>query len=240
MGSENQGMIRPDASDADIRDMAREWYGYGRWDVPYWFIGPEPGMKGGKKNDSLGARCTAWIDLGRGELIDCKCHHFKFGECDWHRDVPPPRPQATWKQLIRLLLATRDGSLPDTIKDILPYQQKRCGMKSGETCVIELCSLAANKLKAKKAVSFDPDAFREERIKIIRTRVAKYKPAFVVMYGRRDWTYWEAIAGKALSPGNILRVGPTVFVFADHPVAHGLPNSYWLQLAAKLRRECQK
>ena len=29
---------------SDLSEMALRWYGYGRWDCPYWFIGPEPGQ----------------------------------------------------------------------------------------------------------------------------------------------------------------------------------------------------
>ena len=56
--------------DADILDMARHWYGYGRWEAKYWFIGPEPGQPEGDnvEGDNVRARCKAWIELGRGEL----------------------------------------------------------------------------------------------------------------------------------------------------------------------------
>lgn len=119
--------------DTDIRDMAREWYGYGRWDAPYWFIGPEPGQQGGnnleERRADLEKRCKAWICLGRGELIDCKKHHFCFGETRWHREVPPPATQATWRQLIRLLLAYRSVKEPD-IEDIRSYQQNCWGWRT--------------------------------------------------------------------------------------------------------------
>jgi hypothetical protein len=97
--------------DTDVGDMAREWYGYGRWDAPYWFIGQEPGMDPAENND-LKPRCDAWIKLGAGELVDCQEHHFGFGQYDWHREVPPPLLQPTWKHLIRLLLAYRSGKEP--------------------------------------------------------------------------------------------------------------------------------
>jgi hypothetical protein len=64
-------------SHADIRDMAREWYGYAWWEAPFWFIGPEPGRP--EEEDTLKKRCEAWMNLGGGKLIDCKCHHFGFG-----------------------------------------------------------------------------------------------------------------------------------------------------------------
>lgn len=47
MGSENQGVHRAEAYSACIIEMALKHSGYGRWDAPYWFIGPEPGQHGG-------------------------------------------------------------------------------------------------------------------------------------------------------------------------------------------------
>jgi hypothetical protein len=83
------GVVVSVTHDADILDMARQWYGYGRWEAPYWFIGPEPGQPEGDtaEGDNLKERCKAWIDLGRGELVDCKAHHFGFGWTKWHQDT---------------------------------------------------------------------------------------------------------------------------------------------------------
>jgi len=173
------------ASNDCLEAMAREWYGYGRWEAPYWFIGPEPGNPEG---ENLRERCSAWNKLGRGELLDCKCHHFEFGCTKWHRESPPPPTQPTWRQLIRLLLALLNGAAP-TIEEIRGYQQRHWGMRNNEahdenkTCVIELCSLAAKNLKVKKNVEFDPDCFREERIKVIRRRMDEFNPRLFVAYG---------------------------------------------------------
>jgi hypothetical protein len=131
-------------NDEHLQRMAREWYGYGWWEAPFWFIGPEPGRP--EKEDTLEKRYGAWTECGGGELIDCKCHHFGFGWYAWHREAPPPPTQPTWRQLIRLLLATRSGREPD-IEEIRGYQQRSWGMRTIEkpekTCVIELCSLAS-------------------------------------------------------------------------------------------------
>ena len=113
-------------------------------------------------------------------------------------------------------------------------------MKNGETCVIELCSLAANKLKVKKGVNFDADGFRDDRIEKIRRRIDKHRPSFVVMYGKRDKLHWETIAGGTFSGCPDIRVvgqGPTLAVFADAPVSkEGVSGDYWRRLAERLRQ----
>lgn len=49
---------------SDVVAAASEsWYGHGRWSAPFWFIGPEPGMKK-REGENLVARCQAWLDLG--------------------------------------------------------------------------------------------------------------------------------------------------------------------------------
>lgn len=44
----------PEQTDAE-EAAARGWYGYGRWSSPYWFIGPEPGMKKAEGDNARGA-----------------------------------------------------------------------------------------------------------------------------------------------------------------------------------------
>jgi hypothetical protein len=55
----------------NIREMALRCYGYGRWEAPYWFIGPEQGQ-GPEENNDLNLRCEAWLHCGGGELSDCR------------------------------------------------------------------------------------------------------------------------------------------------------------------------
>jgi hypothetical protein len=227
------------ASDNCLKAMAREWYGYGRWEAPHWFIGPEPGNPEG---DNLKERCAAWNKLGRGELVDCECHHVEFGWKKWHQQNPPTQP--TWRQLIRLLLALLNGA-PPTIEDIRRYQQRYWGARTDKTpqenntCIIELCSLAATNLKAKKNVDFDPSSFRETRIEIIKQRMRERKPRTVVMYGKSAKQHWDNIAEHRLVVDQWMRVGSTCMVFTPHPVSRGHRNSDWLRLAQRFREESQ-
>jgi len=88
-------------SQQELAHMAEHFFGYGRWDAPFWFIGPEAGM-GKNGRDSLVARYESWKQLGFAPIFDCAAHHRGFGFTEWHKPHPPPQP--TWRQLIRLLL----------------------------------------------------------------------------------------------------------------------------------------
>jgi hypothetical protein len=50
-------------------EMGRRSCGYGRWNAPYWFIGPEQG-KGKDERDDNAQRVKAWQQLGRAELCE--------------------------------------------------------------------------------------------------------------------------------------------------------------------------
>lgn len=49
--------------DDGVLEMARRSFGFGRWEAPYWFIGPEQGQ-GPHENGDLGLRLKAWHQLG--------------------------------------------------------------------------------------------------------------------------------------------------------------------------------
>jgi hypothetical protein len=132
------------------------------------------------------------------------------------------------------------GAPPPTLDEIRLYQQRRWGMRNdrpggdNETCVIELCSLAAKGLKVKKNVEFDPHSFREERIRFIKGKLRECEPRFVVMYGAADKEHWGEIAGENLIEGKPVRLGSTRAIFTCHPVTPGLGNFYWIERAQKL------
>lgn len=93
-------------------EMAHGFYGYGRWDAPHWFIGPEQGI--GPKGVGNAVRSKVWHKLGSPELCDCKEFHFEIGEDSWYRTTPPPAPllQSTWRPLMLLLMSFL-GERPD-------------------------------------------------------------------------------------------------------------------------------
>src|ERR1700676_215023 len=97
--------------DKDLSEMARGSYGYGRWEAPYWFIGPEQGMGDHEREDSesaLEARVAAWIKLGRLDLNDCRKFHCEIGEKNWHCKEPV-KLQKTWTPLLLTMKIPRSS-----------------------------------------------------------------------------------------------------------------------------------
>jgi hypothetical protein len=145
----------------DLDRMAEHFYGYGRWDAPYWFIGPEAGMA--KTGDSLERRFQSWETLEFKPVVDCAAHHRGFGLTKWHQPHPPT--QETWRKLIRLLLAFKGQ--PNDIETVRVYQRDEWGSSTGETCVIELSGLASPDMRTPQ----DRTTFLTRRMKRIREEV---------------------------------------------------------------------
>ena len=116
--------------------------------------------------------------------------------------------------------------------DLRTYQRDRWGrVRGGETCVIELCGLAATGF----ATPMDRERFRRERIEIIGQKISEHGPKIVVMYGKSEKKHWEQIAGCVLELDQPQRAGSTLFVFATHPNTRGRRNSDWERLGKQLQ-----
>ena len=212
---------------------ARTWFGYGRWDAPYWFIGKEPGGSDDAEN------YEAWDRLGANALIDCREHDLEYRGPDsgkWHvakpgRSVPL---QPTWRPLIALLLSYCGDASYD-IERIRGYQVNHWGRLDGVTCVVELSAVAAPTTTTTDSMRLK---FLDERIETLKEKNHTARPAFVLFYGsgfdpvyRQPYLdYWQRLAGVNLSKGDPKAVDQTIFCYTDHPTAYGTTNAYWFKL----------
>ena len=211
---------------ADELAFAKGWYGYGRWQAPYWFVGIEPG------GDDLDVLVPLWIDQGRDELSDIIAHHEQH-KVDWFSD-DARRPQKTWEKLIWLLLAYngRDATPPA----VLQYQKDKLGRREGDVALIELSALPAidNRVKRPRML------YRCERVSHIAARLREHRPDFVVFYSpdngkeRRYVDAWSAIAGAPLTRDVPVRIGQTTCVVTRHPNGQW-QKEYWVSLGKTLR-----
>ena len=216
------------------QDMARRSYGYGRWDAPYWFIGPEEGQAPGENND-LKRRHEAFCQLGKDGLSDCRTFHELINETRFHREERPAL-QPAWRRLMLLLMAFSEKLTGEKLKDdeiLRAYQRDRWGSSVGETCVIELSGLPSRSFKEPR----DRKSFRPERVEFISRKMCACKPKFVVMYGISEKKHWEKIAGRALRKNDVRKVESTIIAFAPHPVAFGTKDQDWRKLGQRLRLE---
>jgi len=221
----------------EIETMARDFYGFGNWNAPYWFIGPEPG---GSNNE---VRAKAFKELGCDGLCDCKRFHEEIEVLDWHHNrnyYGTPKLQSTWRRLILLLMAYlneyADNYFPDDEK-LRIYQRDHWGRSNGDSCVIELAGLSSKNEAESTHTNRDINQkYLVGRISKIRNRMQSSSKTLqlVVVYGKagqKDWTQakmqWEKITGHALEFKHAVKSDNTVYVFTPHPQAHEYKDEDW-------------
>ena len=221
------------------KELASRCYGYGRWDAPYWFIGPEQGQARWE-NDDLSARFEAFRKLSKDGLSDCRSFHNEIHETRWHRENPPAALQPTWKFLILALKAFLQESIEEEGRR--RYQRHCWGSSEGETCVIELSGLPATNFNVPRR----REVLRQERLEFIHSKMTSFHPRFVIIYGRAQVPYWKGFwqqnAVVVANSGEIARLPYTTVAFAPHPTApwrasqYRSANQYWFSLGQKLRQ----
>jgi len=213
----------------DARVLAcQRWFGYGRWDAPYWFIGMEPGGK-----DELPWYET-WVRLGGHELCDCREHHLRTNYTRWHgRNLPAT--QETWRRLIQLLLGYK-GQLVEDLGAVSVYQRDEWGTSNGETALLEVSAIRARS----SATEVNRNAFRDQRVATLRERLERYRPRFVVFYGFSYTSIYEEIANLRFDADGYAWCGSTLCILLRHPAARNNPKEmrsgkWWIERGAEIR-----
>ena len=227
----------------DALTLANEsWYGYGRWDCDYWFVGMEPG------GEDTHSSYEAWIalDARRIGLIDCRAHHLWKRDVlaiedrkwtRWHEERPGRRTQPTWRRLIQTLFAFQ-GKDAD-LDDVYRYQKYCLGSLDGETAVVELGALHAPGLSTK----VDRETFRQARIHRLHEKLAEEKPIFALCYGLGFRKQFEGVVGSVFDGSGFTWCGPTLCVLTPGPTSHlsGKPApwakaAWWVEKGREMRR----
>jgi hypothetical protein len=215
-----------------LDDFMRRFFGYGSWDAKLWSLGMEEG--GGGSKEEIERRFAAWDRSD--DLADAREYHAAVGGMRWFDERP--KIQSTWAKLIRVTLAAT-GRDTDT-ESVRRYQRDAFGRRGGELAVIELLPLPSPSTSRWLYESYNipeistRDRYRKgvlpQRIKAIRERIEKHRPAVVVFHGIAYRKYWEEIIGRRFTPRNGERFetasdGNTRFALAPHPVAKGVSNA---------------
>jgi len=246
-------------SDA-LTNFTHTFFGYGNLHAPVWFIGMEEG--GGKSREEIEARLRSWNAAGRPHVVDI----VQFGKeagleghLQWFDDEKPPL-QTTWKQLIRIVLSSRQE--PGDASAVRAYQRDVFAREDGHECLLELLPLPSPNVGEWRYGEWydlswlrDRDSYREHlldhRIERLQHLIAEHHPKAVVFYSKSYLDEWRRVMGvepDELDERVIVKRGDreltafvyetdeTRFVVASHPSAFGMTNSYWEGVGEMLRR----
>lgn len=191
--------------DALVDRFAGNFFGYGRLDAPYWFVGMEEA--GGATLDEVSERLNAWDQLGAHTVVDAADFH------DRVRDSRGPlgrifradgRIQPSWGPLIRFLLRMQGSSTSRSC--VRAAQAREWGRQNSETCLVELLPLPSQSaddwhynnwsespwLATREAYEA---RFLLNRITQLRGLIGQHHPQVVLFYGTRYLPHWSEIAG---------------------------------------------
>ena len=220
-----------------VEAYCKQFFGYGRWDAPVWFVGLEEAGAG--TPEELQTRLTAWDQRGRRDLEDAPAFYPASGQHQWHG--PDATLQRTWRQLIRLLLLARGE--PVSEQALLEYQTQTLGAFSGQVCLTELSPLPAPSHRqwpyaaheALPAWMQTREQFAQTvaaaRIATLREKIALHHPRAVIFYFWKPRHSAEAVAGgefRPLIPEQLLGLerNGTAYFITGHP-AGNYPDTYF-------------
>jgi len=232
-----------------LDEFIYNFYGYGNYNGPYWFIGMEEG--GGNSFVEVAKRLNIWAGRGKRELEDVAEYHNEIGFS--HLFSEKPKIQQTWGKLIRILLSS-NGSAPIT-EQVREYQKMSLGRLSGNTCLVELLPLPSPSTghwlyahHSQLPYLGDRERYKHTclmpRIAHLKQRINEHKPKAVIFYSFSYLAHWREIAEVDFLPASdgmyIGRRGPSLFIITKHPAAKGITNEYFHQIGKVIAIELSK
>jgi hypothetical protein len=189
-----------------LRKRLGNFWGFGRYESEYWFVGMEEG--GGDEIREVSRRLAIWERLGSPELVDNYEYHLGIRGYGYERFFEGNmKLQKTWAKLIRTLLNVQDPNKIYTVSDIKQYQAHCWGRKDSNNCLIDIFPLpspSANRwyydkwseITILKSRDTYKSSLQDKRIDTLRKRIAAYKPKVVMFYamGTDYAKIWEQVA----------------------------------------------
>jgi hypothetical protein len=185
------------------------------------------------------ANYESWLELGGGELIDCRQHHLHplnrgtDGKKLFLGERPPT--QSTWRRLIQLRFSfiEEEGKAMD-LDAVAKFQSESFGSICGDIALIELSALHARSLKDQ----VDRKANLPERRSYIAKRLdERPQTKFVVFYGLSYQEHYQYLAGGPFDNDGFRWRGNTLCVLKRHPVRSS-PGP-WIDLGKTIRERVE-
>lgn len=237
-----------------IENYCTNFYGYGNWESPIWFIGIEE--NGGYSEEEVQKRIDSWMRF-KTPLIDNKEHHLSLNIEGITKLFTEGKCQRTWWKLIRLKLNYDDDIVSN--EKIQQIQKDEWGQLKSKSLIIEMFplpspSIADWKYKEWSQLNFLNsrteyfDFFATQRTKFIKNKIKKFKPKVVIFYANKLIKYWDLIiednfnsnAEKRKINDNyfqFIKKDSTCFIQTPQP-AGVWGNDFWDKLGKEIKEIC--
>jgi len=230
--------------DFQLLNRITNFWGLGRFESDYWFVGMEEG--GGNSLEEVSKRMQSWIDQGATELVDNYDYHKGITGFDLMRFFEGKiKLQPTWSRLIRTFLVYQNPNTKYEPNDIRFFQSEKWGREDSDNCVIEIFPLASpsanhwkynlwSDLPILKDRETYKNTIREMRINSLKNKIDIHKPKFVLMYGmNKDYLdIWSEVSGISFNPSTQITIFRDKFIHYsfNKGVAYFVtfqPNAVW-------------
>lgn len=184
-----------------IENYCNNFYGYGNWESPIWFVGIEE--NGGYSKEEVQKRIDSWLRF-KSPLIDNKEHHLNLNDEGITKLFTEGKRQPTWWKLIRLKLNYDDIKVSN--EKIQEIQKHEWGQLNSKSLIIEMFPLPSPSIKHWKynnpewsnLESLESrekyfNTFAEKRVDFIKNQIKKHKPKAVIFYANKLIKYWDLI-----------------------------------------------
>lgn len=237
-----------------IEKYCNNFYGYGNWESPIWFIGIEE--NGGYTEEEVKKRIDSWLRF-KTPLIDNKEHHLSLENKGMTKLFTEGICQPTWWKLIRLKLKYENEVISE--KRIRDIQKNEWGQLKSNTLLIEMFPLPSPSIKHWEYKKWSELKFlktREgyfqfmvnRRADFIKNKIKEFKPKAVIFYANKLIKHWNLIieddfnskAEKRKINKNyfqFIKKDSTCFIQTPQP-AGVWENDFWDKLGKEIKKIC--
>lgn len=191
-----------------IERYVQSFCGFGSPEAPFWLLTAEPL----DEHTALDVRIAAWAELDQPQFVDARRYEDAVTRVRGYRNGSVHACSSLGALLRILLDALGEPCAPF---DVAEYERARAGRAGDRIALAQLFALPlqrsgrwnaheASRLGAFRSRSAFLDAFADERIALMRSRISTFAPRLVLMVGNVFGEYWKQLSGSHL------RVAPEI------------------------------
>lgn len=221
-----------------LETFAIGFYGFGRYDAPLWFIGPDCQYLQPKPGSTPDLLLELWHRRGQRELEDLAELSLRAGATRYFGDQP--FLHRTLGRLARTAISFAGNEITD--ETVRRYQASRLGRFNGRSALLALHAVRparqsrrVHRLQSPKrlsAIESIVEKTTDRRVGHIVHHIARHSPTTVIFFDLTHRSVWESVAGTSMAPSGIsgcfvARSEGVTYIMMRHPESVGTTNYYF-------------